>query len=163
MTAPGVLGLDPARITGWAYGRAGDAVPDCGTWRLAGTGQLGKSCAALENELIDAVARFCPAVVVQERALVVEDGAARFLLGLSATVEHACYRLAVRCVSAAAGDIRRRVMGEARFPPGETKQRVMAFCRAAGWECCDDNAADACVVWKFGVLACLGGTPRRAA
>ena len=62
----GFLCLDLGSSVGWAYQRADDAMPLFGTWHLADTTLHGPRYASYENELIAALERFKPTLVVME-------------------------------------------------------------------------------------------------
>jgi hypothetical protein len=148
----GILALDLSTHVGWAYGSPGQNEPPIGgvihlpPMRMD---DLGRLFAALDNELEDAIALHQPALVVQEAALVIADGSARMLIGLSAHVESNCYRNSVRCKSVSVDHARSFVLGRARFPTGTTKTYVIQWARSQGYEPKDDNHADALLMWRY--------------
>jgi Holliday junction resolvasome RuvABC endonuclease subunit len=156
VTAPpqgGVLALDLSLSTGWALGGINDADPISGVWRLPGIDNLGRAFTALSNELEDAIALHQPRWVVAEAPLPdIRQTSARLLLGLSAHVESSCYRMGVPCFEVAVTTVRATVMGTGRFPKGEAKQHVLAWCARRGWTDLTDDEADARLVWLY---ACL--------
>ena len=68
MEAPqgGVMTIDAAGITGWAYGPTSWVMPWFGDWVLPFDGGEGCKFAAFENELIDACEQFLPEKIVLE-------------------------------------------------------------------------------------------------
>jgi hypothetical protein len=165
MSRPGgILALDLSSSVGWAYGNPDDRVPLCGVWVLP-TGDLGRLLASFENELEDAIIFHRPALIMCEAPLppTHRSNAStwRHQLGLAALAESTAYRHDIRFREQACSTIRLSVLGTARFPNGDPKDAVLAYCRTMGWTVPDHNAGDACVVWQY--TRCNMPTPRRVA
>ncbi len=149
----GILALDLSSHVGWAWGITGDAAPVSGVWELPSVADLGRRFAAFENELLDAFDRYQPAVVSMEAPLPASQQthaySAELQIGLAAITECSCYRWEKPLYRRAPGTVRAGVLGTARFPKGEAKKAVMAWCQARGWRFADHNAADALLVWAY--------------
>ena len=157
----GILGLDLSSVSGYAYGGIEDAAPLCGTWVLPETppGVFGPRYAAFENELIDALNRWRPALVMVEAPMRLyaqtkkrgTEAAARQQYGLHAYAEGECARAKVRIGEVDVTEARDRTIGRRRWQVAgtDTKQNVVSWCFARGWAPADHNAADACVIWQY--------------
>jgi Holliday junction resolvasome RuvABC endonuclease subunit len=158
VTAPGgVLALDLATRSGWAYGDH-EQQPDHGTWLLPNEGPYGRRYVALENEMEDAIALHRPRFIAIEAALVIADRASELLLGLAAHAQSTAYRASVDCKLVRVDDAREAVLGRGRFPSGTAKLHVMNWCRAEGYDPGDDNAGDALVLLRYTLMRLV---PRR--
>lgn len=160
----GIFALDLSGIVGWAYGHAGqNASPEFGTWRLPEGPRLGPKYVGYENELIAALEKFKPKLVVMEAPLPsMRQGStnvARQQFGLAAYTEGECCRARIQLREQAASTVRKAVMGQGRFPTGTAKEHVIAWCREQGWMVQDDNAADACVLWAYSCKIALKNAP----
>lgn len=151
-TRGGVLTLDLARNTGWAYGPAGANKPRAfGVWDLgsAARGGHGAVLATLSDWLGDAFKMYRPALVVMEAPLPPQAqthaNTARLLLGYCAVVELLCYRWSISLREQGAAEVRRRVIGRPRLEKAE----IVQWCRDQGHDMSDHNAADAVVLWYF--------------
>lgn len=147
-----VLAIDLGKCVGWAFGMPGDPLPLFGTWHLANTTLHGPRFASYENELIAALERFKPTLVVMASPLrrtgMQGQQAARQALGLAAFTESECYRARVQLREAHEGTVRKDVLGRGTFPAGAVKNVAVAWCIANGWPVTDDHQADALILWK---------------
>ncbi|PZU95499.1 MAG: hypothetical protein DI527_00385 [Chelatococcus sp.] len=163
--SPLILALDLARVTGWAYGRAGE-VPRCGSKELAtagsGNGTVGRGLlrwmtgflAISPVEAIYVEAPRDPRHMGNKTTLLT----ARQLIGLcflADTVAEASGIYRVR--EADVQDVREVFLGQRRPPDG--KDAVQRRCRQLGWSAGDDNAADAAALWAFGCHVEARGVP----
>lgn len=150
--AGGVFTLDLSSRTGWAYGPVGARTPLCGVWVLA-EGDLGVTLASFDNELDDAIKLHRPRLLMVEAPLpptaTSHANTWRQQLGLAALAETAAYRHSVPYREVAASTVRAAIIGTARFPRGQAKPAILAYCQSQGWRVPDDNAGDACITWKF--------------
>jgi Holliday junction resolvasome RuvABC endonuclease subunit len=149
-----VLALDLSSRVGWAAGRVCEDRPRSGVWVLPGPSDLGRTYAAFENELLDAITVHQPALLVLEAAipgghLQTNHNVAQQQIGLAAMAEAACYRREVRLVKTAASTMRKEVIGTGRFPSGQAKKIIMGWLRERGFSFVDDNSADATVAWLW--------------
>lgn len=165
VTTGGILALDLSGIVGWCYGRIDDVLPLFGTWHLSESKLLGPRYVAFENELIDALDRFQPKLVIAEAPLPSNrqgsTNVARQQFGLAAYVEGECWRRQIECREQPAHQVRKTVLGKGSFGSSEAaKAQVLAYARAQGWKVPDHNAADACVLWRY---ACFVRRPRAIA
>lgn len=165
MAPGGILALDLSGIVGHAYGPATTArvAPLCGAWTLPKHGGLGARMAAFENELIAAIALHDPRCIVMEAPLPPTGQASTMVamqqFGLAAMTESAAYRASVPVYQIASSTVRKAIMGTGRFPTGEAKQHVLAWCLNQGWPVPDHNAADACIVWLYAARKIAAGSP----
>lgn len=155
-TPGGILALDLSGTVGWAAGHPGQT-PACGTWRLSTSPRLGPRFVGYENELIDALERWKPRLVVMEAPLpAMRQGStdvARQQFGLAAYTEGECERARVQLREQPAHMVRKAVLGYA--PTGGTekiKAEIVAWCHAQGWSPPDHNAGDALVLWAYSCL-----------
>ena len=150
MRPGGILALDVALLSGWAYGCVGDD-PVGGTWVLPqANGQLGERYIALDNELTTALIVLQPVLVVMAPALLVQQKGLRFTLGLVAHVESACARQEVVLREASESTARKHVLGAGRFESSTaTKAAGMSWAVRAGYRPVDHNHADALVMWRY--------------
>lgn len=151
-TRGGILALDLAQHTGWAYGSPGDAKPRAwGVWDLGSAAKFGHGCvfATLLDWLGDAFKLYRPSMVIQEAPLSAgkqsHANTARLLFGYCTVVETICYRWSIPVREQAAPTVRSRTIGSARVD----KAQIVAWCRSQGIDVTDHNAADAIVLWYF--------------
>lgn len=151
----GILFLDLSTNVGWAYGLPGQPSPLWGVWVLPQGPDLGRRFASYENQLLDAFDAYRPELVGMEAPLPASEQSqaytAELLLGLAAITECACYRWEKRLVRRASSTLRAAVIGTGRFPRGEAKKWVLAWCKGRGWNITDHNASDAAVGWAYEV------------
>lgn len=168
VAAGGILALDLSSITGWAVGGVADVAPAFGCWHLPLTGGEGARYAAFENSLAAAMDEYAPARVILEAPLSFQA-----LLGVS-TMRVMCQQLTLRGIAYAeawrasvpiqevSSDIvRLALLGQSRFSKGTVKRVVLGYCKSQGWNCPDDNAADACMIWLW-LVGQMRGAPRIA-
>jgi Holliday junction resolvasome RuvABC endonuclease subunit len=152
---PGVFALDLSSRTGWAFGHIEDDRPRSGVWVLPGLSDLGRTYAAFENMLLDAIDVHRPDVVVVEAAIAggrsggTNQSVTEQQIGLLAHARSACYRHDIRLVTKAASSMRKEVIGTGRFPEGQAKKMIMRWLHERGFSFSDDNAADATVAWLW--------------
>lgn len=162
----GVLALDLARITGWAYAPLSWNRPRFGTWHLPETGGEGLRLMAFENELIEAILLFEPADIVMEAPMrflpVHRDRHGRMKIdssraamwqqiGLRAMVKMQAVRNCIPVTEVSPDIVRSEILGFSRVPGqrGAIKFHVIRWCRANGMPVDDDNDADACMIWEW--------------
>lgn len=147
----GILTLDLASVSGWAYGHASARLtrPDAfGAWNL-GKGASAARWAALADQLGDTISMFQPSLVVFEAPLPpqaqTQANIARLLWGLCTVAELICYRRSIECREQSAVQPRKQLIGKAR----PDKDQIVQWCRSRGLDITDHNAADAVVLWYF--------------
>ncbi len=147
----GVLCLDLAGVTGWAYGLLTDDKPIFGVWMLPKLGGEGAKYAAFENTLADTMEACQPSWMVIEAALPPQaqthTSSAHQAYGLRAIALSEAYRASVPWSSVDAMTARLEVLGVAR--PPDAKAAVIAWCRKRGWAVQHHDSADACVLWEW--------------
>lgn len=154
-TSPGggILALDLATITGWAWRAAGMSSPRCGAWNLAGRTHAA-GYAVLCDYLADAITLHAPRLIVYEAPLPppkqTHANTARFLLGLCAVVELVAYRRDVPVREASRQTACAKVVGNGRA----TKDDVMAWARGRGFTPPTHDAADALVLLEYAERHC---------
>ena len=176
----GVLALDLATTTGWAYGNPEDGLSPTileSTSRVApppysyGSKIIGRSAwpdgrifDAAETYLNDLITIHNPSVLVYEAPFVgkSEKLAVPFrLLNLAGLAEKLGYQREIaRVFSANVSTVRKHFIGHGRLPGGEAKDAVIARCKAIGWDPKTEDAADALAVLDY-AIHCLN--PRRKA
>jgi Holliday junction resolvasome RuvABC endonuclease subunit len=152
-TRGGILALDLASRTGWAYGPATARLrrPEAfGYWQLGSASvHLARPWADLGDMLAPALDLYKPSLVVMEAPLPPSahkhTRTARLLLGYCTVAELVCYRRKIQCKEQDASTVRKRLIGKGR----PSKEEIVDWCRARGLEIHDHNAADAVVLWYF--------------
>lgn len=167
MAAPaGILALDLSSSVGWAFGYAGARRPLCGVWLLA-KGDLGRMLASFDNELDDAILLHRPSLIVAEAPLpptaVSNATVWRQQLSLAGMAEAAAYRHDIEFREQACSTIRLEILGTGRFPNGNAKPAILAYCERKGWGVPDHNSGDACVTWEYACRHLPAARWRRAA
>ena len=163
--AGGVLALDLASHTGWAYGVSG-VRPLSGVWHLPSITSGGATGAALIDRLTDVIQGMRPALIVCEAPLPPQAqtamSTARLQFGLAFAVELVGHWFDVTVREEKADVVRMAMLGRSRFPKGTTKDAVMAWCREQGWQPPEHNAADACLLWAHActLIAKKNGGPK---
>lgn len=157
-TLGGILTLDLARVTGWAYGPAGARPQVFGAWDLGpATNGHGVVLAGLADHIGDAFKLHRPSLVVMEAPLPPQAqtsaNTARLMLGYCAIVELLCYRWEIAVREARAPEVRKAVIGRAN---GLDKKAIVAWCRGKGYAITDHNTADAVVLWHYASMMRAG-------
>lgn len=162
----GILTLDLASQTGWAYAppsilrvwprgvwRPGVVVPPVvsGTHRIAPPKTaFGQFFAAFEDWLGDQIWLYRPDAVVFEAPLPHQSSqdAARRALGLVATTEKVCHQKGIRAVREQANNtVKKHFTGNGRAQ----KPDMLKACRDRGWNPTDDNEGDAQALLELAV------------
>lgn len=149
----GVLALDVASCSGWAYGSAGE-VPRHGTYRTPSTGDdLGRFAYSFAQWLQSKIRELQPKEIVFEAPILPRQTnitTLRKLYGLAVVVELIALSEGVACSEITAGQWRKSFLG-CLYPKGgtrdELKRATIAACRHMTWEPHDDNDADALGIW----------------
>lgn len=143
----GILALDLATVTGWAWRAPGMLRPRCGAWNLAG--HHGASYAALADHLADQITLNVPALIVYEAPLPppkqTHAATARLLLGFCAVVELVAWRRETMIRECARPTACKAVVGNGRA----TKDDVLAWARAKNYDPPTHDAADALVLLEY--------------
>ena len=173
----GLLALDIATVTGFAYGPVPNAPPPTalevasgapapkpwsGIHRMAPPGaSVADVMLGFDRFATELIALAKPRVLVFEAPLLKTGNSnittARKLLGMAAWCEALAKRAGVGMIREAHNQtVKRHFAAHGRA----TKEQIIAECRGRGWEVCDDNEADALALWDYGAY-CL--TARRRA
>lgn len=91
---------------------------------------------------------------VIEAPLVLADRSAHTMLSLvqlTGAVRAAAAKAGCQNTLIAVSTVRRHFIQQGNLKSKDAKQAVMARCRLLGWQFSDDNAADACAVWSWGM------------
>jgi hypothetical protein len=150
-----VLALDLATTTGWARGKPGEA-PTCGALRFGKPGTEHCKIFRAYRDWLDAVITPDVQRVVYESSMVpmIMQGrtrieTVRLLVGMAMICEELCCdRVELR--EASVSDVRSFFIGS-NMKREKAKPLVMERCHALGWDCEDDNAADAAALWSYQV------------
>ena len=145
----GILSLDVASSSGWAYGGPGE-VPQHGSFLLPSTGEdLGRYGVEFLQWLTAKLVELQPREVVFEAPILPRQtnlNTTRKLHGLALLVEVACALKGVPCSEIGNSEWRRQFLGP-YYPPkacrDELKRAVIAACRNMGWNPRGDDDADA--------------------
>jgi hypothetical protein len=154
-----ILALDIATTTGWARGRIGE-VPMSGSVtfaRKAGSSENAIFASALtwlstflepasRPDMLVIEALLPPTAMKDHTSRAVRDRLAG-LHGIMRAVAH--LRGIYRIDEAKVGDVRGHFIGHRACKRKIAKRETVAKCRALGWPCEDDNAADALAVWSY--------------
>jgi len=149
----GILALDLAGRTGWAYGHASARLsrPDAfGYWDLGSSSvSLAAPWTNLLDQLKDVFTVMRPSLVVFEAPLPPSAQkharTARLLFGYCTCVEIMCWRWEIECREQDAPTVRKQLLGHAR----PSKEEIVNWCRARQLDITDHNAADAVTLWFF--------------
>lgn len=159
--ADGLLALDLATVTGWAFWRPGADVRS-GVCKLPRTGEdVGRFLCAFEDWLKPFLELERPARVVFEAPILTagktDINTARKLMSLAAFTEVVCRRSGIRqYFEVNNATVRKHFVGVGRARDRRTlKDLTLDACRARGWDPRDDNAADALAVLDY-AAATLG-------
>ena len=158
----GILFLDLALSTGWAYGHPGDARPTWGVCKLPGHISRGAAGMALENELDAHLDTLKPVRIGYEAPLPANlqtDAQSAFvLIGLAMLVESCAHRWSVPLVSRQSQQVRQAVIGRSYLTDEEKRSRpkpsvkkaiVLPWITKMGWSINQHDAADAAVGWAY--------------
>lgn len=176
MPLPMILSLDAATVTGWAYGRPGEA-PTFGAVDHSGGGGNGEVQSKFRAWLFETCYTLHPDELVFEspyvphipktpnpaKASLFNAKTLRRLYGLASVIEAVAWELRIQCSETTIGEISRFFTG--KFSHGGRDNKKAAFiARAAqyGWQVHDDNEADALALWVMAEdTFCPGYNERR--
>ena len=83
------------------------------------------------------------------------------LIQLVGAVRAAAARAGVRSHMVATSTVRKHFIQQGNLKSAEAKRAVMDRCRLLGYAITDDNSADACAVWNYGIsLVCPKWSPQ---
>lgn len=140
--------------TGFAFGSPRDSAPACGAWKLPGADDdvFDRTLSTLA-ESVGALCRTVkPQWAVIEKPLVISNRSAHTmvaLMQLTGAARAAAARAGCRIRLIPPQTVRKHFVGNG-FPENP-KQAVMDRCRMLRWDVEDDNAADACACWSWGI------------
>lgn len=177
----GILALDLARETGWAYAgqpaleswprtpleaaSAPALLFDVGTKEFPRTGHdVGKFASRYDRWLREQLGLWRPGQVAFEAPYVdwrTSQAAARKLMGLAWHTEWVCHCLEIWCQEVDVADIRGHFIGRRNCKRAVAKDLVMKACEQRGWAYANDNEADAMALLDYAV-ACWRPALRRA-
>lgn len=139
----GILALDVASATGWAWRARGMSLPEYGLWKLGGPRGFARMFDLLDGFLDERA----PMLVAFESPLLRHSGgaAARKLLGLLGVVEAVCARRGVSCREQHRQTVMRLVLGRGNAD----KDAVLAWARGHGLEPETHDVADALALLRY--------------
>ena len=144
----GILALDVALRTGWAFSVPGQPALH-GVWRLDSVrGSIGAACAALVERLANAITDHQPALLVFEQPITPFRRSAattRLLMSLCGAVETTAYLRDLTVQEIHPRTWKAKILGS----PNAGKPEVMAWAHEAGHLPADDNAADALAILAY--------------
>jgi hypothetical protein len=158
MSKPLILALDVATRTGWALGRVGET-PRSGSCRFGHS-------SSDENVIFGAALNWAslflqeqgPPQILMIEALLPPDAmrgrtskAVRDrLAGLHGVIRGVAWlRHVEQIMDCTVGDVRAHFIGDRKAKREIAKRETMRRCAQLGWQCRDDNAADALAVWSY--------------
>ncbi|MGI4945199.1 MAG: hypothetical protein ACRYHQ_32325 [Janthinobacterium lividum] len=149
----GILALDLAGKTGWAFGVPGEP-PIGGVWKLPVHAVCpGRCYSALADLVADMLSEHRPAMVVHARGFrQAKNGkAADMATNLAGHVASTCFRHEVHVVAVHEATARKGVLGVGASLGGReaVKARVMAWATAEGLEPVGDDHADALLMLRY--------------
>ena len=159
-----IIGMDPSTTKfGIAFGGSLDAAPKSLVWTLPGAADnvfdRTLSSAALS---VSELCRFVKAThIFIEAPIIIGERSAHTmvaLMQLTGAVRAAGSRAGCRITMVAASTVRKHFVGSGRAK----KPEVVARCLLLGWRCTDDNAADACATWDYGMSVLRVGSAVRS-
>ena len=146
-----IIGLDLATAAGFAIGEPGGE-PRFGTHLLPSTGEdVGAFGVAFEDWLSPLIKAERPEVVLYEAPSMFAKSTPATVIklnGLAYDAEKICKRLGVRCFKVNPSKLKKFFTGRGNAK----KPDMVATAKRYGWRVLDDNAADACAVWAWGVF-----------
>lgn len=154
----GLLALDVATVTGWAYGRVPVSAatstfppkPESGAIMLPGGLAVGSLLAKFEDELGALIIRLAPKGMIIEAPILpkfTSHETVRKLMSLAGIAEKLAYQHCIR---------RRYVVQPAQVKKHWTgkgnakKPDMVAACEARGWAVSVHDEADALAIWDLG-------------
>lgn len=164
MPLPMILSLDAATVTGWAYGRPGEE-PTFGVVEFGGgEGGNGEVISKFRAWCFETCYRLRPDELVFESPYVphipkkpdptkkslFNPKTLRRLYGIASEIEAVCWELRINCCESTIGEISNFFTG--RWGHGGREKKKAAFiarARQYGWNCTDDNEADAVALWAM--------------
>ena len=160
MVPGGILFLDLSTSVGWAYGRAGDSMPQWGVWQLPGEMGTDEILNSFENIFLDALDEMNPVRVGVEAPIPQRDNnvrTAEITYGLHTLVRVRCLQAGLPLSRPTADRIRAAVAGRAKRTEAEKTAKisvknaiVLPWCVSMGWEAITDhNARDAAAGWAY--------------
>lgn len=148
-----VVGLDPSTTRfGVAFGGPGDAAPKSLTWKLPGASDdVFDRTLSSASQSVTELCRFAKAThIFIEAPIIIDERSAHTmvaLMQLAGAVRAAGSRAGCIIRMVAVSTVRKHFCGNGRAK----KPEVVARCALLGWRCDDDNAADACATWDYGM------------
>jgi crossover junction endodeoxyribonuclease RuvC len=146
----GILTLDLATATGWAFWKPGMAQPRHGVWRMPSTGEdIGRFLDAFHRLFEDFCTLEKPAYIGFEAPVgysvnMTNPATTTKLYGLATHVEWMIYRLkGPSAFQTNISQVRKHFCGRVIRPSDEMKRLVYDTCSEFQWFPHDDNAADA--------------------
>lgn len=150
----GLLTLDLAQVTGWAYGPLSAEAPTCDRWALPERDPrdiIGARAAALDSTLAAALDAWGDVAIVgmaepipgRNQADVAAMGA---LVGI---VRAECWRRGIRVLVQPEGTVRKEMLGRGSGRSEVMKALALGWCERHGVAVPDHNAADAVVFWMW--------------
>jgi Holliday junction resolvasome RuvABC endonuclease subunit len=150
-----VVGADPSTTRfGIACGGERDPRPRSFVWSLPGADDLNfdRTLSIAFGSAYELLIATKATDVFIEAPIIVSDRSAHTmvaLMQLTGAVRTAAARAGVRVHMVASSTVRKHFLGNGR--PDDPKRAVKERCRLLGYEVADDNAADACAVWNYGI------------
>lgn len=154
-----ILALDPATVTGWAYGAPGDE-PVFGARDFTGPGGNGEVIAKFRLWLLETCRTTHAKMLVFESPYVpmpkkgekskMNPLVLRRLYAIAGEIEAVAWQLRLECLEATTGEICKFFTGTQYHGGRENKKAaIIARARQYGWDTLSDDAADALALWAM--------------
>jgi hypothetical protein len=155
MSAPVLLALDVATRMGWCLGEIDGNAPTFGALRLAPEGASSSAVFGgafkwvADTVRVHKVNRIVMEAPLDPRHLgpMTTRATGLRLIGLPAVVEAAAYLCGIHSIHEVRADKVRFDLLGVRVKKANAKGKVMAGVQALGFDCTDDDAADALALW----------------
>ena len=150
----GILTLDMATVTGWAFWKTGMAQPRHGVWRMPQTGEdVGLFLKAFRQKFSDFCALEKPQYIGFEAPFVgqlTSQATARKLMSLAGVIELFILDLdGPQSFETNITQVRKHFAGRGMGKSEVMKRLVYDTCFSLGWQPDDDNAADALSIMHY--------------
>jgi len=162
-----VVGMDPSTTKfGIACGGERDPRPRSFVWKLPGADehQFDRTLSIAFTSAYELLMATKATDAFIEAPIIISDRSAHTmvaLMQLCGAVRAAATRAGCRVHMVASSTVRKHFIQAGNLKSVEAKRAVMRRCELLGYEITDDNSADACAVWNYGIsLVCPKWSPQ---
>jgi len=162
-----VVGFDPSTSRfGVACGGERDPRPRSFVWKLPGADPhvFDRTLSIAFTSTYELLMATRATDLFVEMPIIVNDSSTHTMMALIqlvGAIRAAAAKAGVRVHMVATSTIRKHFIGVGNLKTKEAKPAVMRRCELLGYEITDDNSADACAVWNYGIsLVCPKWSPQ---